>query len=82
MTAEIGGTMGMYLGATVITGFELVLFVCNLRRKKFCKLEQQLDELDAIHRRRAKASVDMRTRAPLSEDEDEDEEISVSIETS
>ena len=49
--------MGMYLGATVITGFELVLFVCNLRRKKFCKFEQQLDQLDVIHRRRAKASV-------------------------
>jgi hypothetical protein len=55
--AEIGGTMGMYLGATVITGFELVLFVCNLRRKKFCILEQQLDHLDFIHRRRAEASV-------------------------
>jgi hypothetical protein len=58
--------MGMYLGATVITGFELILFIRNMRRKKFCMSEHQLND---IHRRRqsAMSSIRSRKKNPLSQ---------------
>uniref|UniRef100_A0A914W1J2 Amiloride-sensitive sodium channel n=1 Tax=Plectus sambesii TaxID=2011161 RepID=A0A914W1J2_9BILA len=57
LLSEIGGTMGMYLGATIITVFELILFLCNFQSKSV-----KFEDRQGMKLRRRKSVIVLRQR--------------------